>query len=146
MSPTSLTFNPSGSNLWSAAQTVTVSAAQDDDAVDDTATLTYTTSGGDYGGANALSIDRPVSVDDDETSTTTGPQLPRISLTGGAAVTEGGGASFTVNADPAPTARLAVNVEVSEPPGQDFVAASQEGVRTVVLTRARLLRPSPCPR
>ena len=135
--PTSLIFNPSGSDLqsgvWSRARTVTVSAAQDNDAVNDTATLTYTTSGGDYGGANALSIDRPVSVDDDETRTTTGPQLPRISLTGGAAVTEGGGASFTVNADPAPTARLTVNVEVFERPGQDFVASNQEGVRRVVL-------------
>ena len=126
-----LSFTPTD---WNTAQTVTVSAAQDDDAVDDTATLTYTTSGGDYGGANALSIDRPVSVDDDETRTTTGPQLPRISLTGGAAVTEGGGASFTVNADPAPTARLTVNVEVFDGlSGQDFVAASQEGVRTVTL-------------
>ena len=133
VSPTSLTFNPSGSNLWSTKQEVTVSAAQDDDAVDDTATLTYTTSGGDYGGANALSIDRPVSVDDDDISTTTGPQLPRISLTGGGAVTEGTAASFTVNADRAPTARLTVNVEVTERSGQDFVAASHEGVRTVTL-------------
>ena len=133
VSPASLTFNPSGSNLWSGAQTVTVSAAQDDDAVDDTATLTYTTSGGDYGGANSLSIERPVSVDDDDTSTTTGPQLPRISLTGGADVTEGTAASFTVNADPAPTSSLTVSVEVIEPPGQDFVVASEERVRTVTL-------------
>ena len=134
VSPTSLTFNPSGNNLWSRTQTVTVSAAQDDDAVDDTAILTYTTSGGDYGGANALSIRRPVSVDDDDPSgTRLGPQLPRITLTGGAAVTEGSPAIFTVNADPAPTVRLTVNVEVIEPPGQDFVAASQEGVRTVTL-------------
>ena len=134
VSPTSLTFNPSGSNLWSANQEITVSAAQDDDAVDDTATLTYTTSGGDYGGANALSIDRPVSVDDDDKAgTTTGPELPRITLAGGAAVTEGTAASFTVNADPAPTSSLTINVEVSEPDGQDFVAASQEGVRTVTL-------------
>ncbi len=134
VNPTSLTFNPSGNTkLWSRTQQVTVSAAQDNDAVDDEATLTYTTSGGDYGGAKALSIDRPVSVDDDDTTTTTGPQLPRISLTGGAAVTEGSPAIFTVNADPAPTARLTVNVEVIEPDGQNFVAASQEGVRTVVL-------------
>ncbi len=134
VSPTSLTFNPSGSNLWSRARAVTVSAAQDSDAVDDEATLTHTTSGGDYGGTGALSIGRPVSVDDDDTSTTTtGPQLPRISLAGGSAVTEGAAASFTVNADPAPTARLTVNVEVIEPPGQDFVAGNQEGVRTVTL-------------
>ncbi len=133
VSPSSLTFNPSGNNLWDRNQTVTISAAQDRDAVDDTATLTYTTSGGDYGGAKALSIDRPVSVDDDDTGTTTGPQLPTISLTGGAAVTEGGAASFTVNADPAPTSSLTINVEVIEPPGQDFVAASEEGVKTVTL-------------
>ena len=133
VSPTSLTFNPSGSNLWSRARNVTVSAAQDDDAVDDTATLTYTTSGGDYGGNNALSIGRLISVDDDETADPITSQLPRISLTGGAAVTEGSAASFTVNANPAPTARLTVNVEVVERPGQDFVAASHEGVRTVTL-------------
>ena len=48
-------------------------------------------------------------------------------------MTEGSAASFTVNADPAPTARLTVNVEVFEPQGQDFVAASHEGVRTVTL-------------
>ncbi len=133
VSPTSLTFNPSGSNLWSRARIVTVSAAQDNDAVDDEATLTYTTSGGDYGGANALSIGRPVSVDDDDTADPIAPRLPRISLTGGPAVTEGAAASFTVNADPAPTSNLTVSVEVSEPPGQDFVAASEERVRTVVL-------------
>ena len=126
----SLTFTTSN---WKTTQTVRVSAAQDNDAVDDTATLTHTTSGGDYGGANALSIGRSVSVDDDDPRTTTGPQLPRISLTGGAAVTEGSAASFTVNADPAPTSSLTINVEVIEPPGQDFVAASEEGDRTVTL-------------
>ena len=127
----SLTFTTSN---WKTTQTVRVSAAQDSDAVDDEATLTHTTSGGDYGGANALSIGRSVSVDDDDPRTTTVvPQLPRISLTGGAAVTEGAAASFTVNADRAPTARLTVNLEVVEPGGGDFVAASEEGVRTVTL-------------
>ena len=135
VSPTSLTFNPSGSsNRWNAEQKVKVSAAQDSDAVNDEAILTFTTSGGDYGGANALSYERSISVkDDDPRTTTTGPQLPRISLDGGPAVTEGGPASFTVNADPAPTSSLTVSVEVFEPPGQDFLAASQERVRTVVL-------------
>ena len=132
--PTSLLFNPTSAVRWDTAQTVTVHAAHDSDAEDDEATLTHTTSGGDYGGANALSIGRPVSVDDDDPRTTTpGPQLPRISLTGGADVTEGGTAIFTVNADQAPTARLTVNVEVTERQGQDFVAGNQEGVRTVTL-------------
>ena len=134
VTPTALTFNPSGNNPWSRAQTVTVDAAQDSDTVDDTATLTHTTSGGDYGGANALSIGRQVSVEDDDTGTTTPvTQLPIITLTGGAAVTEGSAASFTVNANPAPTSSLTVNVEVMETPGQDFVAAGQERVRTVFL-------------
>ena len=132
--PTSLLFNPTSAVRWDTAQTVTVHAAHDSDAEDDEATLTHTTSGGDYGGANALSIGRSVSVDDDDPrTTTTGPQLPRISLTGGAAVPEGSPASFTVNADRAPTARLTVNLEVVEPGGGDFVAASEEGVRTVTL-------------
>ena len=101
--------------------------------MDDTATLTYTTSGGDYGGAKALSIDRTISVDDDDTADPITSNLPRISLTGGAAVTEGAAASFTVNADPAPTSSLTINLEVSESSNGDFVAENQEGVRTVTL-------------
>ena len=116
VSPTSLTFNPGGSNLWSRTRTATVSDAQDDDAVDDTATLTYTTAGGDYGGANALHIDRPVRVDDDDTASRTGPQLPILSVTGGAAVTAGNPASFTVNANRAQASRLTVNVECRSSP------------------------------
>ena len=136
VTPTSLTFNPSGSSLWSNARSVTVDAAQDSDTVDDTAILTHTTSGGDYGGANALSIGRQVSVDDDMATVTPVTQLPIISLTGGAAVTEGGLATFTVNANPAPTSFISsVNLEVMETPGQDFVAAGQERVRTVFLAR-----------
>ena len=50
---------------WSTAQTVTVSAAQDGDAVDDTAVIGHTVSGADYGSAMAASVD--VTVDDDET-------------------------------------------------------------------------------
>ena len=50
---------------WSTAQTVTVSAAQDGDAVDDTAEIGHTVSGADYGSAMAASVD--VTVDDDET-------------------------------------------------------------------------------
>ena len=133
VSPTSLTFNPSGSNRWSRAQAVTISAAQDNDAVDDMAILTHTTSGGDYGGANALSIGRQIEVDDDDTETNPGPQLPAITVTGGAAVTEGNPASFTVSANPAPTSSLNVSVDVSEPPDVDFVAANQERSRTVTL-------------
>ena len=45
---TSLTFTVDD---WATAQTVTVKAGQDDDASNDTATLTHTASGGDYASA-----------------------------------------------------------------------------------------------
>ncbi len=44
-----LTFNPTGAKLWSTAQPVTVTAAEDDDTTDDTVILTHRASGGDYG-------------------------------------------------------------------------------------------------
>ena len=50
---------------WNVAQTVTVSAAQDADALDDTAVIGHAVSGGDYAGVTAAPVD--VTVDDDET-------------------------------------------------------------------------------
>ena len=50
LSAASLTFTTS---TWNTAQTVTVSAAEDDDAVNDAATLLHTASGGDYAGETA---------------------------------------------------------------------------------------------
>ena len=67
-SPASLTFSTSN---WPTAQTVTVTAAQDTDAVDDNATISHTVSGGDYGSVTAASV--VVTVDDDETG---GNNLP----------------------------------------------------------------------
>ena len=64
-SPTALTFTASD---WATAQTVTVSAGQDDDAEDDEATLTHAVSGGDYGSEMADSV--TVTVNDDETAST----------------------------------------------------------------------------
>ena len=61
--PASLTFSSSD---WSATQTVTVNAAQDDDAADDMATVTHTVTSADssYNGASASSV--IVTVTDDE--------------------------------------------------------------------------------
>ena len=58
----SLTFTAS---TWNTAQTVEVRAGQDDDASDDSATLTHTASGADYG---SVSRNLPVTVTDDETA------------------------------------------------------------------------------
>ena len=57
----SLTFTAS---TWGTAQTVTVTAAEDDDAVDDEVTLAHTASGGDYG---SVTEDLPVTVADGDT-------------------------------------------------------------------------------
>ena len=52
--PTSLTFTPDN---WDTTQTVTVNAAEDDDAsADEMVTLTHTVSGGDYEGVTADSV------------------------------------------------------------------------------------------
>ena len=50
-SPARLTFSTSN---WSTAQTVTVSAAEDGDASQDTATVTHTVAGGDYGSVTGV--------------------------------------------------------------------------------------------
>ena len=49
---------------WNEAQTVTVTAGEDDDAVDDEVTLAHTASGGDYG---SVTEDLPVTVADGDT-------------------------------------------------------------------------------
>ena len=59
--PSSLTFTPGN---WQTAQTVSVSAGQDDDRVDDTATLSHAASGGNYDGVTVASV--AVSVTDDD--------------------------------------------------------------------------------
>ena len=61
---------------WSTAQMVTVAAAQDSDAVDDSATISHAVSGGDYGAVTAASV--TVTVDDDETADTTAPRVASI--------------------------------------------------------------------
>ena len=64
-SPSPLTFTPQN---WSTAQTVTVQAAEDTDALNDTATLSHAVSGADYGTVTASSV--AVTVSDDETVST----------------------------------------------------------------------------
>ncbi len=59
---------------------------------------------------------------------------PAVSVTAKAgSITEGADAVFTVTADRAPDAALAVRLTVSEAAGSDFVAAGDEGGRTVTI-------------
>ena len=87
---------------WATAQTVTVKAGQDDDAANDTATLTHTASGGDY--AN-LTVDLPVTVTDDDEADIV---LSEMGLT----VTEGysAGSSYTVALATEPSGSVSVSI------------------------------------
>ncbi|MYF96427.1 MAG: hypothetical protein F4210_13150, partial [Holophagales bacterium] len=58
---------------------------------------------------------------------------PTITITGGSAVTEGTPAVFTVTANPAPTAELPVNLNVSESFNTSFVLATDEGAKMVAI-------------
>ena len=94
---TSLEFTASN---WDTAQTVTVSAGQDDDAADDEETLVHTASGGGYG---SVTKDLPVTVEDDETP---GLTLSKASL----GPDEGGSESYTVKLATQPTATVTVTI------------------------------------
>ena len=81
--PASLTFSTSN---WATAQTVTVSAVEDDDSTRDTATVTHTVAGGDYASFAASSV--AVTVTDNDTP---GVTVTPLSLTVG----EGGSGTRT---------------------------------------------------
>ena len=96
-----LTFTPGN---WSTAQTVTATAGQDDDAVDDTATLTHTVSStgdSDYDGLPADSVDVSITENDSVGVTTS-----ESSLT----ITEGDSGDYTVVLDSEPAGDVTVTV------------------------------------
>ena len=87
---------------WATAQTVTVKAGQDEDAANDTATLTHTASGGDYVNVTA---DLPVTVTDDDSADIV---LSETGLT----LTEGdaAGTSYTVALATEPSGSVTVSI------------------------------------
>ena len=122
--------------------TLTVEAVDDadDEGTHETVTVGLGTPGGNLdGGATASGSVRFDITDDDD-------PLPVVTIAGGAAVTEGTPAAFTLSADRAPAADLAVKVEVEDAPGSDFLASGDEGTKTVVigsgLTSATLTVPT----
>ena len=109
VSPTPLTFTASN---WSAAQTVTVSAATDADTIGDTATISHTIAGGDY--ATVSVPDVSVSVTD---GATLGVTVSPASLT----IDEDDKGDYTVVLDAAPTGDVTVTLSVS---GSDEVTVA----------------------
>ena len=99
LSSDTLTFTV---NDWATAQTVTVKAGQDDDAVNDTETLTHTASGGDY--AN-VTKDLPVTVTDNDTP---GLVISKDNLTVGEG--DAAGMTYTVALATQPTSSVSVSI------------------------------------
>ena len=110
-----------------ATLTVTAIDDADDEGTGETVTVGLGTPGGNLdGGATASgSVDFVITDDDDP--------LPVVAIAGGAAVTEGTPAVFTLTADRAPAADLEVVVDVSDAPASDFLAGSEQGRRTVTI-------------
>ncbi len=101
VSPSSLTFTTSD---WSTGKDVTVTPVHDDDATDETVTVTLSAENGDYDGVTGTVT---VNVDDDETQ---GLVLSPSSLS----MNEGDKAPFTVVLASKPTAPVTVTVTSSD--------------------------------
>ena len=98
---TSLTFT---TDNWGAAQEITVSAAEDDDATDGTATIEHTASGGGYGGVSVSSI-TATEADNDAAGVTVTPTA--------LSVPEGSNARYAVVLDTQPSADVTISVSLA---------------------------------
>ena len=132
VAPTALIFT---TDNWNTSQTVTVTAAHDDDAVaDDSVVLTHTVSGGDYEGLAAADVEVTITEDD-----TPGVTISVTALT----VPEGDEEIYTVVLDTEPAADVTVaiqmpeNAEVSVAPATlTFTAANWNETQTFAVTAA----------
>ena len=131
--PNSLTFTRTS---WQTAQTVTVTAAHDDDARDESAELRHTASGADYSGVRALALD--VAVEDDDTE---GVTISKTEVE----INEGGRERYTVVLDTAPSDTVTVRMEIATGGDEDvttsptwlkFTSSSWNRAQTVTVTAA----------
>ena len=133
VSPLALTFTAAN---WNTPQTVAVTAAQDDDAIDDNpVTLTHAVSGGDYEGVTAADVEVTI-IEDDTTGVT-------ISITA-LEISEGDTGRYTIVLDTEPTADVTVEIQVPEdtdiavaPLILTFTAANWNTPQTVAVTAAQ---------
>ncbi len=130
--PASLTFTV---ETWEAAQSVTVSAAEDLDAVDDVVSITHAVaedSAAEYAGISVGSVAVTV-VDDDAAGVSVSPET--------LSVVEGSAASYAVVLDAEPTGRVSVDVSgggdvTAEPASLVFTAESWDTAQSVRVTAA----------
>ncbi len=125
--PASLTFTRDN---WDTAQTVTVRASQDDDAVDDSATISHAVSGAQgYAGIDVASVS--VSVSDDDTA---GVTVHPTSLS----VNEGGSATYTVALDAQPVSDVLItlfaNGVTAQPADLTFTSGNWNTAQTVTVS------------
>ena len=115
---TTLTFTSSN---WGDEQTVTVAAAQDDDALDDTATITHsvTSTDSDYNGIRTGSIDVTVTDDEDIPVTVTFGQA-------GHTIAEGSAVTVRVTLSEDPERQVVIPITKSEQGG--ITTADYSGV------------------
>ena len=131
-SPSSLTFFASN---WNTAQTVTVSATEDSDSAQDTATVTHTVAGADYGSVTAAAVGVTVT-DDDMPGVTVSP----LSLT----INEGDTGTYTIVLDTEPTGAVEVRINVpsaptdvtADPVSLTFTTSNWDTAQTVTVSAA----------
>ena len=114
VSPASLTFHASGGKPWNTAQTVTVSAVQDGDDADESATLAHTASGGGYGSVTgSVTV---IVIDDEVTtssSTSSSDGVRSFSIDDATAMEKDGTINFTVRLTTATVGNSQASVRVA---------------------------------
>ena len=126
LNATVLTFTDSN---WDTAQTVTVSADQDTDAVDDEASIAHAVAGADYGANGVTAGSVAVTVDDDETPPVLDLAVSAITGDDTVNIAEKA-AGFAISGNTGGEAGVAVSVEI----GTDTLTAtsSDDGNGTAV--------------
>ncbi len=131
-----VTAGPRTVTIAGGATSKTLTLPTTDDATDEAdGSVTLTLNGGSGYTVGQFSSETAQIQDDDEPQQQQPEQpvvIPVVSVTGGAGVTEGGNASFTVTANPAPASALTVSVTVSA--RGDYGATT--GSRTVTIPTA----------
>ncbi len=127
--PATLTFTPDN---WDEPQTVTVTAKEDDDGVNDRDIVTHTVSGGDYGSVTVANVNVEV-VDND----TRGVTISEDSLT----IDEGSTGTYTVKLDTEPTGDVTVTINdptntdvTTDPATLTFTTLNWQTPQTVMVT------------